>query len=493
MKLFRMKTCGWICVLLLTTCPFVAAQVRPNVLFIISDDLRPQLGCYGDTVVKSPNIDSLAESGMRFDHAYVQQAVCSPSRNSFLSGLRPGTTGLRGFGKLLRDTVPDVVTLPQHFKNNGYHAAAMGKVFHIYAETGLGSENDPESWSVPLYEPKNPVWGPVQMADRQKRIDADQQAGVVYKHSHDWPRGETFDDPDIPDDQLRDGETARMAAAFLEERAAIRDEPFFLAVGFFLPHLPFVAPKEYFDLYADAEIPLPEDIGLPMGAPKYAANLGWVESYHNFPAVENRDADFKRAYIQAYYASISYMDACTGIVLDALDKNGLADNTIIVFIGDHGYLMGEHGSWGHKHCNYEMAVRAPLIVRAPGMASGHTGALVEFIDLYATLADLAGLPDPVRQEGTSFAPLLDDPLKPWKGAAFSSMRRGKMLGQSVRTARYRYVEWTNQNGKLDARELYDYEKDPKESRNLVDDPEYAEVAEQHAVILQRGWRAENSG
>ncbi len=465
------------------------AKEQPNVLLIISDDLRNQLGCYGDPIVHSPNIDAFAETAMRFDHAYVQQAVCSPSRNSFLSGLRPGTTGLRGFGTLLRDVVPDVVTMPQHFKNNGYVAAGMGKVFHVYAETGLMSEDDPASWSIPLYEPKNPVWGPEQMADRQKRIDADRKAGIVYKHSHDWPRGEAFDDPDIPDDQLRDGETARKAVEFLQQHAA-SDQPFFLAVGFFLPHLPFVAPKKYFDLYKDITVPIPEDTDLPIGAPRYAANLGWARMFHNFPDEEHRDDAFKQAYLKAYLASISYMDACAGLVLGALEENGLADNTVVALIGDHGYLMGEHGSWGHKHCNYEMAVRAPFLVRAPGMHPGATNGLVEFVDLYATLADLADLPEPVRHEGTSFAPLLENPSREWKKAAFSAMPRakGKHLGRTVRTARYRYVEWTDPKGKVEARELYDYKVDPHESRNLANDPEYKPVVSRHAAILKAGWQ-----
>ena len=466
------------------------ASDRPNVLLIISDDLRNQLGCYGDPIVSSPNIDAFAETAIRFDNAYVQQAVCSPSRNSFLSGLRPETTGLQGFGVHLRDALPDVVTLPQHFKNNGYLTAAIGKVYHVYVETGLMSENDPDSWSIPLYEPKNPVWGPGQMADRQRRIDADMKAGVVYKHSHDWPRGEAFDDPDIPDDQLRDGESALKAVEFLKQQSG-SDQPFFLAVGFFLPHLPFVAPRKYFDLYDDVEIPVPTETDLPVGAPRYAANVGWAQNFHNFPDEEHRGYEFQQAYLKAYLASISYMDACAGLVLDALEENGFSDDTIVVFIGDHGYLMGEHGSWGHKHCNYEMAVRAPFFVRAPGMQPGHTDGLVEFVDLYATLADLAGLPEPVRHEGYSFAPLLRDPGRDWKKAAFSSMPRnkGNYFGKSVRTSRYRYVEWSTPEGQVAERELYDYQADPNESRNLVKQPEYQQVAARHAEILQDGWQA----
>ncbi len=468
----------------------VSAADRSNVLLILSDDLRPQLGCYGDETVISPNIDRFAETAVRFDRAYVQQAVCSPSRNSFLSGLRPETTGLMGFGTHLREKVPDAVTLPQHFKNNGYHTVGMGKVYHVYAETGLGSEDDADSWSVPLYEPKNPVWGPQQEADRAKRIAADQKAGVVYNHSHDWPRGESFDDPDVPDDALRDGEIALKAVEFLQAQAEDPDEPFFLAVGFFLPHLPFVAPKKYFDLYEDVKIPLPANQERRIGAPIYAAPFGWAGEtrYANMPPKDQRGPEYQRAYLEAYLASISYMDACTGLVLDALEEFGLDDNTIVLFAGDHGYMMGEYGAWGSKHCNYEMAVRAPLLVRAPGTKPGVTDGLVEFVDFYATLAELAGLPEPEKHEGRSFAPLLENPQRDWKKGALSIMRRGKNLGRSVRSDRYRYVRWTNNQGKQIAEELYDYDRDPEESRNLAELPEYTGVIKRHRKLLEGDWK-----
>jgi iduronate 2-sulfatase len=447
----------------------LTAADRPNVLLILSDDLRPQLGCYGDETVISPNIDAFAETAVRFERAYVQQAVCSPSRNSFLSGLRPESTGLMGFGTKLREKVPDAVTLPQHFKNNGYRTVGMGKVYHVYAETGLGSEDDAESWSEPLYEAKNPVWGPEQEADRAKRIAADQKAGVVYNHSHDWPRGESFDDPDVPDDALRDGEIALKAVEFLQAHAENPDQPFFLAVGFFLPHLPFVAPKKYFDMYEDVEIPIPENQDRRIGAPTYAAPFGWAGETHyvNMPPEDQRGSEYQRA---------------------ALEETGLADNTIVLFAGDHGYMMGEYGSWGSKHCNYEMAVRAPVLVRAPGIEPGTAEGLVEFIDFYATLADLAGLPEPARHEGTSFVPLLDDPHREWKLGALSIMRRGGNVGRAIRTDGYRYVSWRNRQGKKIAEELYDYERDPDEGRNLVDLPEYTQVLKRHQKLLEGGWQ-----
>jgi len=468
------------------------AADRPNVLLIISDDLRPQLGCYGDPIVKTPHLDRFAQSALRFDRAYAQIAICSPSRNSFLSGLRPATTGLRGFGTTLRETLPNVVTLPQHFKNHGWHSAAIGKVFHVYAETGLGSEDDPDSWSQPLYLPKNPVWGPDQEKIRAAKIEADRAAGKVYQHSHDWPRGETWDAPDVPDDALRDGETALQAAEFLKSRAAKADEPFFLAVGFYQPHLPFVAPKKYFDLYDPDTLPLPAIDQPPSGAPPYSLNLGMVKNYLNFPEPEQQTDAFKRRYLQAYLANISYMDACTGLVLDALEENGLASNTLVVFLGDHGYFMGEHGSWGHKHSNYETATRSPLLVRAPGMkAAGQaTPALVEFTDIYSTLADLAKLPLSDQLEGTSFAPLLQNPTQSWKTGAFSEMLRGqKFLGRSLRTATHRYVEWTGPQGKtILSRELYDLSKGLIETVNLADVPDQAPLLNELAARLHAGWQ-----
>lgn len=477
----------------LTLLTSLHAAERPNILLIISDDLRPQLGCYGDTIVQTPHLDRFAQTALRFDRAYAQIAICSPSRNSFLSGLRPATSGLRGFGTTLRQAIPDIVTLPQHFKNHGWHSAAFGKVFHVYAETGLGSEDDPDSWSQPLYLPKNPVWGPDQEAVRHADIAADRTAGVVYNHSHDWPRGETWDAPDVSDDALRDGETALQAAAFLADRTNKPEQPFFLAVGFYQPHLPFVAPKKYFDLYDPDTLPLPTNDQPPTGAPPFALNIGMVKNYRNFPPPEKQTDAFKRRYLQAYLANISYMDACTGIVLDALEKLGFADNTHVIFLGDHGYMMGEHGSWGHKHSNFETATRSPLLVRSPGMrASGQaTSALVEFVDFYPTLAELAQLPLPKHLEGSSFVPLLNNPQQPWKTAAFSEMLRGqKILGSSLRTASHRYVEWLGPQGKqIIARELYDLSDSLIEHTNLADDPAQSDLLQQLAEQLQKGWQA----
>jgi arylsulfatase A-like enzyme len=481
-------------VCVLAACAGVSAQTaRRNVLLIIADDLRPQLGAYGDRQVKSPQLDRFAKTALRFERAYVQSAICSPSRNSFLSGLRPATTGLRGFGRTLRSAVPDVITLPQHFKNNGYHTAAIGKVFHFYAETGLGGEDDPASWSVPLQMPTRPVWGPVQDKLRLDRIAAARAAGKVFNHSHDWPRGDMWDAPDVADDELQDGEIATRAIAALRERAQHRNEPFFLAVGFLKPHSPYVAPKRYWDLYDAAKLRLPDNRTPPQGAPAFAAPRGVEQNYPNSlkPAGSSPDEAYQRTMLHAYLASISYMDAQAGRVLAALAQLKLDRDTIVIVIGDHGYQMGEHGSWGHKHTNYETSTRAPLLVRTPDLkARGQaTMGLVEFVDLYPTLAELAALPAPAGVEGVSFAPLLTQPARAWKQAAFSEIQRGQWLGRALRTAQWRYVEWADKDERIVARELYDHQNDAQENFNLAALAERQELVRQFSQQLRAGWRA----
>jgi arylsulfatase A-like enzyme len=453
---------------------------RPNVLWIMSDDLRPQLGCYGDPVVKSPHLDSLSSSGLQFDRAYVQCAICSPSRNSMLSGLRPNTTGLRGFGTRVRDAVPDIVTLPQHFKNNGYHVRGFGKIFHIYAESMLGSEDDPESWSVPLQLPTVPVWGPQQNRLRDRLIDEALAQGKRFSHPHDWPRAETWDDSDVADDEMQDGNITAMAETFLRTRRG-NEEPFFLAVGFLRPHLPFNAPRRYWDLYDPEAISLPEFRQLPHNAPRWAVTQGIVKNYYNMPPFESIDERFLRRYTQAYLACISYVDACVGRLLAALQHSGHAENTIVVFLGDHGYQMGEYDSWGHKHSNFEISTRAPLIMRSPGMRDPgrRTRQVTEFLDLYPTLCDLAQLAPPNHLEGRSFARLMDDPGFSHREAAFSEMVRGKRIGRSLRNGDFRYTEWRDDLGKVVATELYDHRNDDEvgvlETTNVVESPAFRSV------------------
>lgn len=449
---------------------------RPNVLFIVSDDMRPQLGCYGDPVVKTPNIDALAARGLVFQCAFAQQGLCSPSRISFLSGRHPWTTKIYDIGPTLRSTMPDIVTLPQLFKNNGWLALSLGKVFHV----GI---DDPASWSEPSWHSGLQQCDPDDVAKRKAAEDKFRMAGKPLPKigpDHPFFAVRSFSSPDCADDALPDGDTANKAVAKLRELAKNPEQPFFLGVGFFNPHHPFVAPKRYYDLYRDEDIHLPANLYPPKNAPAYAARSAddffW---YSNMPHNKVMSEGLEREVLHSYLAAISYVDACVGRILAELDRLDLRKNTIVVFWGDHGLYVGEHNWWGSKHNNYEGATQAPLIVSTPGMKSAGkmTRALVEFVDVFPSLAELAGLPMPDGLEGRSFVPLLDQPDLPWKSAAFSEypMRSGNgiMQGTAMRTERYRYVEWRDEKGVIQACELYDHETDPQENENIAGNPEHA--------------------
>ncbi len=460
---------------------------RPNVLFIAVDDLRPQLGCYGDALAKTPHIDRLAARGIVFHRAYCQQALCSPSRISLMSGRRPATTRIYTIGPALRETMPEVITLPQLFKNNGWFTRSLGKVYHI----GI---DDAASWSVPSFVSKKPRYGPEGTAAVRKYVAEMKAAGKeIPKKGKGAPfyAGPAFEAPDVGDDDLTDGDTAREAVAALADFARKADEPFFLGVGFVNPHVPYVAPKKYFDLYQPEKLVLPDNPYPPKNAPTFAARTGqdflW---YGNIPKDKKITPEFGRQALHGYLAAISYVDAQVGRLLDALDQSGLAKNTIVMLWGDNGYYMGEHGWWGSKHNLYEGATRVPLIVAAPDMrAAGQcTAALVELVDMYPTLAELAGLPLPEGLEGTSFAPLLNEPKLPWKTAAFSQYPMGGHLGTAMRTERYRYVEWADKGGQVVARELYDHEADPQENENIAGKAENAALLDRLARQLAAGWK-----
>ncbi|MCY3018393.1 MAG: sulfatase [Planctomycetota bacterium] len=456
---------------------------KKNVLFIAVDDLRPQLGCYGKRQVLSPNIDKLAARGTLFEHAYCQQAVCSPSRTSLLTGCRPDTTKVYDLETHFRKTIPDVVTLPQYFKKHGYHTQGFSKIYH-------GGLDDAESWSVPHWQPKGPQY---QLKENmqliRKRIaelpDEDAKVKAARRSSI---RGMPFECADVADNAYADGATADEAIRVLRD---VKDKPFFLAVGFLKPHLPFVAPRKYWDLYKREDIPLADNPYPPKDSPKIAwSNWAELRAYEGMPRTGSLGDDQARELIHGYLACVSYTDAQVGRVLDELDRAGLRDNTIIVLWGDHGWKLGEHGMWC-KHTNYELDANAPLILSAPGQkaAGRKTSGLVEFVDIYPTLCELAGLPRPEHLEGASFAPLLDDPEKPWKKAAFSQYPRGKVMGYTMRTDRYRFTRWQNPDGSALAAELYDHQKDPKENVNIAGLPENAKLVEDLTAQLKAGWRA----
>ncbi|MDO8541178.1 MAG: sulfatase [Opitutaceae bacterium] len=481
---------------LLTIAALVAVALahaadRPNVLFFAVDDLRPELAAYGHSHIKSPNLDRIAKSGMVFNHAYCQQAVCSPTRSSLMTGTRPDTTKVWDLETHFRTALPDVITLGQHFKNNGYFVQGMGKIYH-------GGFDDPRTWSVPWQGPRAPMYArPENVALTERKIaDAAPKAAAkkAAKKAAKGPRGPAFESADVPDNTYSDGKVADLAVSTLREISRKR-EPFFLAVGFVKPHLPFVSPKKYWDLYDPAKIALAPNKFRPKDAPDYAIQAGGeLRSYHGIPT-ESIPDPLARELKHGYYAAISYMDAQVGKVLDELERLGLREKTIIVLWGDHGWKLGEHDAWC-KHSNCENDTNAPLLLAAPGMKHRgvRTNALVEFVDIYPTLCDLAGLPLPSHLEGTSFKPVLENPKRSWKPAAFSQYPRNNsgesLMGYSMRTDRYRFTVWVGRrdHSKVDAIELYDHQVDPQENTNLARKPEHKALVDQLMIQWRAGWR-----
>lgn len=514
----------WAALLALGTVCRAEEPARPNVLFIAIDDLRPELGCYGKDYIKSPNIDGLAATGLRFDRAYCQYAICGPSRASILTGLRPDTLKIEEIDTFFRNTVPDVVTLPQYFKQHGYIATYFGKVFH------RGQTDDDISWSPRLKDfpvGERPGGGEYQLPEsiaivKQRRIES-QRKNIHDKNSLEaLNTGPAWEAADQPDNAYVDGRVADDAIAALQE---LKGKPFFLGVGFHKPHLPFVAPKKYFDLYDPATLPLTDSPDPPVGAPTIALHSSFeLRARAGMPKSGPIDAATSRQLIHGYAACVSFIDAQIGRVLAELDRLHLRDNTIIVLWGDHGWHLGEYGIWG-KATDFEVATRVPLLVCAPeAIAKGKsTRALVEFVDVYPSLCELAGLPIPSGLSGKSFVPLLSQPDLPWKEAAFSqfpapalrewaarpltpAMRQiffgplvagveeklkqehgarydqqlfeHDVMGYSVRTDRYRYTEWIDRrhpDAAPLAIELYDHAQDPREQSNVANQPENADV------------------
>ncbi len=481
--------------------PHSSFAEKPNVLFIAVDDMRPELGCYGNKIVKTPNIDRLAARGMVFNHAYCQQAVCSPSRSSLLTGRRPDATRVWDLETHFRVALPDTITLPQHFKANGYHTAALSKIYHHGFEDG-------RSWSEPHWYPNgqtidtDPVdWtkqikktygqGMKEYRDREQPKDNDNPNSDKRVAKGKGVKGAAFEVSAKPDDQLPDGYTAAEAVKRLHDLKS-KGQPFFLAVGFLKPHLPFVAPKKYWDLYDPNSIPLPAIDHLPAGAPEFAGhNNSELHSYKDVPAENPIPADFAKTLRHGYYACISYTDAQIGRLLDALDAEGLAENTVIVLWGDHGWQLGDHGLW-HKHTNFELAARAPLLLSVPHQKSAgqKCDAPVEFVDIYPTLADVCGLAIPGGLDGKSLKPFIENASAAKQKVAISQYPRGAgkaggaVMGYSIRDERWRCTFWRERNGtKIVATELYDEKNDPAETVSLHDRPEHAALIAGFAKLL----------
>ncbi|MBN1909500.1 MAG: sulfatase [Pirellulales bacterium] len=468
---------------------------RLNVLFIAVDDLRPRLACYGEPNVKTPNIDRLAAEGLVFRRAYCQMAACNPSRCSLLTSRRPDTTTVFGNKKHFREALPDVVTLPQQFKLHGYHTQSLGKIFH----GTLRSEKhtDPVSWTVPEWRPPHVQYASPEGVEVIKRLYAKEikksKRSVAELMKRKMYRGLVWEAPDVPDSALMDGQVADKAIEVLRK---VKDRPFFLGVGFFKPHAPYVAPKKYFDLYKLDDIVLPKNSHLPEDVPALAHNDSKeVRNYHGFPKSGPVPEKTQREVILAYNACVSYVDAQIGRIFEQLDRLGLRDKTVIVLWGDHGYHLSHNGLWG-KNTNFEASARVPLIVSVPGMKSAgkRTDAMVELVDLYPTLCDVCGVPPTEGLQGASFAPVLEKPDRPWKTAAFTQHPRPlydpkASMGHSIRTDRYRLTEWTGPRLKKPVYELYDYQTDPGETVNLADRPEYTDQVTVLTKRLHAGWQA----
>jgi iduronate 2-sulfatase len=457
----------------LLACTNASAEERPNVLLILVDDLKPALGCYGDPVAKTPNIDALAGRGMRFDLAYCNQAVCAPSRFTLMLGSHSTSTGLYGLGSQVRQIIPNAVTMPQYFaKHGGYRTESLGKVFHI----GHGNHGDPDSFSVPHFHDKVIEYLDPDSTDggqltREEAFFTNQKLDAIKS----LPRGAAFESPDVTDDQYADGRVAAETVRRLQAAKARRDSdgtPFFIAAGFARPHLPFSAPKKYWDLYDSAVLPMPRFEDHPADAPAVARKRGGeILNYKPVPTdnAATYSDELKRNLIHGYYASTSYVDAQIGKVIGEVDRLQLASNTIVVLWGDHGFHLGDLGIWT-KHTNYEQANRIPILISAPGVTKpgSSTRQPAESVDIFPTLAELAGLPapdGPQAIDGLSLVPVLKDPAQRIRDHAFHAYPKQK-LGRAIRTERYRLVEWKGNNAAVEY-ELYDYQTDPWETRNLA--------------------------
>ncbi len=513
------------------------ASGKPNVLFIAIDDLRPELGCYGSPITVSPNLDALAADGLLFNRAYCQQAICRPSRASLMTGTRPETTGLFHNYVALRELQPDILTLPQHFIANGYETVYCGKIFHNGdTDEGVSWSRNPVKWIKGLKKPGGTFALPENI-----KIQADDRKAMIAKYGEAAKRGlasgPAYEKADVPDTRYVDGYNTQLAIATMKELVANQDKPFFLAMGYKLPHLNWCAPAKYWDLYDREKIPMSDQTQ----APDHGASMGLHASFElrtrsGIPKSGPLGEELSRTLKHAYLASTSYVDAQIGKLIAALDEAGVRDNTIIVVWGDHGWHLGDMGVWG-KATNYEIATRVPLMIWTPNMKArgAKSDALVELVDIFPSLCQLAQVPTPDHLEGHSFVPLLDNPDLEWKKAAFSqypnpalrewaanplsdAMREtwfGPLIsevevrikqqmgdkwdrelfekyltGYAMRTDKHRIVVWRDRRDPNAAPlfvELYDHQNDPRETKNIADDQ--PQLVKQLITQFNEGWQA----
>ncbi|WP_426477286.1 sulfatase [Chryseobacterium sp. CBSDS_008] len=518
--MFGISTLKSVCILLLIL-PFsiLAGQTqqksRPNVIFIVVDDLRPELGVYGNSVIKTPNIDKLAKRGTTFTNAFCQVAVCAPSRASALTGLRPDSTKVWVLGEEFRKIHPDVVTIPQQFEKFNYHTVSIGKIFHNHMPDSISfREPDlrPDGYTTKNMIDRDPesfyFSGELKAELAAKRLE--RMAKDPKRYGDGWAYGRSVEIANCPDDSLYDGAQTSLAIKTIN-RIKNKKKPFFLALGYFRPHLPFVAPKKYWDLYDPMQIPMADNSFIPFNAPSMAMynqremTACYDLEYVKHPAYFRMPEQEARILKHGYYASVSYVDACIGRLVDELEKQKLMDNTIIVLWGDHGWKLGEHNAWG-KQTNYLNDTRVPLIVYAPGMKNpgNKSNELVEMVDLYPTLCDLAGIETPNYLQGLSFKKLLNEKTAEWKGAVFSQFLRPagegihldkkNYMGYSMVTKDYHLIEWyywdkeTKKPGERVARELYNLTSDPKENFNIALYPENKDILEKLSDQRRKGWK-----
>lgn len=522
----------------LLACANVAiAADKPNILFIAIDDLRPELGCYGSEIAVTPNLDGLGKGGLLFNRAYCQQAICRPSRASLMTGTRPETTGLFHNYVSLRELQPDILTLPQHLVANGYETAYVGKIFHN------GDTDEERSWSLPaakwlgpeITKPNGPYCLPENVALRDENFkEMYAKYGVAARRG--LASGPAFERADVPDHAYIDGYNTLLAIKTMKQLAGGK-KPFFLGMGFHLPHLNWCAPQKYWDLYDPSKIPLAAEAAAPTAGAAMGLHASFeLRTRSNIPKYGAIEDDLARTLKHAYFASTSYVDAQIGLLLKALDEAGLRENTVVIVWGDHGWHLGDMGVWG-KATNYEIATRVPLMIWTPDMqARGHkTDALVELVDIFPTLCELADVPLPKHLEGHSFAALLDEPNQPWKKAAFSQYpnpalrewaanplsqgmketwfgplindveqriidQQGEnwdrelfeehLMGYTMRTDRYRLVVWRDHRSPQAAPifvELFDHQLDPHETMNVA--PHHRQLVEQLISQMNEGWQA----
>ena len=493
---------------------------KPNILFIAVDDLKPLLGCYGNTLVKSPNIDRLAKMATVFDKNYCQQAICGPTRASIMTGTRPDATKIWNLTTQMRDANPNTLTLPQYLITQGYTTSGIGKIYH--PSSAIGGV-DPVSWSIPYLKSKAsdfpaefgiPANGQYQLPETKDRMTPEIIA-ERKKQSKDLAandenpksiKGPSVECMDLPDNAYQDGVNALLAKDQIIELSKSK-KPFFMAVGFSKPHLPFVAPKKYWDLYKREDMPIASFQEHSKNGPLIAYHQsGELRNYLDIPEFATLPADSLRIGLQlekqkelihGYHAAISYMDAQVGILLNTLESLGTLENTIIVLWGDHGWHLGDHDLW-HKHTNFEQATRAPLIIAGPGIKAGKTSSLTEFVDVFPTICDLAGVSIPKNLDGKSLKPLMVNNKTKGKEYSISQYPRKlkklqlaktaytnpNMMGYSLRTDQYRYTIWMNNFTSKDtfnesqvyASEMYDYVKDPLEKVNVVNDKNYTSIS-----------------